>query len=169
MKNLIRKIALVSLLLCVALSAKSQIYLGGNIGLAISSGSDARLGVIIAPEIGYSFHSNFTVGASISYRSLQNSFGITPYLRGTLFTIQDFFSVFLSAQTPCRFTSGYQSLGAYIRPGVSFRVAPGIWLMAHIGAFGYSGTHYDGYWSGGWVAKVNSDTVNIGVCFNIGA
>lgn len=157
------------LFLGIALSSRAQIYVGGNIGLAASSSGDARIGVVIAPEIGYSISPYLTVGGFLSYRSLQNSFGITPYLRGNLCNIQDAFRVFLSVQAPCRFTSGYQSYGVFIRPGASVRVSQGVWLTAHIGAFGYSYTVSGGVRYGEWSAEVNANTINIGFCFNIGA
>lgn len=164
-----RKIALAALLLCIAFSAEARIFIGGNIGLATSSGSDSRLGIIIAPEIGYNINQNFTVGGMLSYRSLQNSFGITPYMRGYLCNIQDKFCLFLSFQVPCSFSSGYESYGAYLRPGFSFRVNENVWLTAHIGAFGYSFTRSGGVGNGGWSARINSNTVNIGFSFNIGS
>lgn len=160
------KIALVVLLLTIALCARGQVYVGGNIGLSSSSGSD-RIGIVIAPEIGYSFNQYLTVGSFLSYRSLQNTFGVTPYLRSNLFNVKDLFNFFLSVQAPCRFASGYQSYGAYIRPGVSFQISPGAWLMAHIGAFGYSYTRSLGVGHGGWSARISSNTINIGFCFNI--
>ena len=162
-----RKIALAALLLSLAFCAEAQIIIGGNIGITTSSGSDSRMGIVIAPEIGYSFSPDFTVGGVISYRSLQNTFGITPYLRGYLFNVQDSFRVFLSAQAPCRFASGYQSYGIYVRPGASVRINQGVWLIAHIGAFGYSFVKSQGSSFGGWSAEVNSNTINIGFCFTI--
>lgn len=164
-----RKITLVTLLLSLALCAEAQIYVGGSLGISTSAGTDPKVGVVIAPEIGYCFSPRFTVGGSISYRSLQNTFGITPYLRGDLFDIRNVFRVFLSVQTPCRFSSGYQSYGAYLRPGASVRITPGVWLMAHIGAFGYSYITSQGVGTGRWSAGVNSNTINIGFFFDIGA
>ena len=162
-----RKIALAVLLLSLTFCAKAQIIVGGNIGITASSGSDSRVGIVIAPEIGYSFSPNFTVGGVISYRSLQNTFGITPYLRGYLFNVEDFLRVFLSVQAPCRFASGYQSYGVYVRPGASLRISQGVWLVAHIGAFGYSYVNSQGSSFGGWSAEVNSNTINIGFCFTL--
>ena len=161
-----RKLTLVALMLGAAVCARAQVYLGGNIGLATSS--DQRIGVVIAPEIGYSINQHITVGGTISYRSIQNSFGITPYLRGDLIDIRNVLRIFISAQAPCRFTSGYQSYGAFLRPGISVRLAESVWLQAHIGAFGYSYTRSNGTGYGGWYARVNSNTVNLGFCFGIG-
>lgn len=165
--DMTRKITLLTLLLCIAVCAQAQIYVGGNIGITTSS-SDSRVGVVIAPEVGYNINPNFTVGGTLSYRSLQNSFGLTPYLRGYLCNIQDRFRIFLSLQAPLRFAFDYQSYGAYLRPGVSFRIGDGVWMMAHIGALGYSYTRSGGVGSGGWSAQLNSNTINIGFCFGLG-
>ena len=162
-----RKIILILLMLGFALSAKAQLYFGGNLGLSVSSGNEKRIGVVIAPEVGYRVNPHLTVGGTLSYRSLQNSFGITPYLRGDLVNIQDFFYLFLSLQTPLHFSSGYQSYAAYIRPGLSFRIAEKVLMTAHVGAFGYSFTVYQGTGSGGWSARVNTETVSIGFCFSL--
>ena len=86
-----KKITLAVLLLSIALCARAQIYVGGNIGLSTSSGSD-RIGIVIAPEIGYSFNQYLTVGTFLSYRSLQNTFGVTPYLRSNLCNVKDVFN-----------------------------------------------------------------------------
>lgn len=165
--NMRRKIALAILLLNLTVCAEAQIIFGGNIGISTSSGSDSRIGIVIAPEIGYSFSPNFTVGGILSYGSLQNTFGITPYLRGYFVNIQDFLRIFLSVQAPCRFAPGYQSYGAYARPGASVRIGQNVWLVAHIGAFGYSYVKSQGSSYGGWSAKVNFNTINIGFCFAI--
>ena len=164
-----KKISLLALLLCIAVCAEAQIYIGGNIGLSTSSRSDSQIGIVIAPEIGYRVNPRLTVGGALSYRSLQNSFGITPYVRGYLFNFQNLVSIFLSAQAPVRFSTNYQSYGAYIRPGLSLRIAPGAWMTVHIGAFGYAYTRSGGVGSGSWDARVNSDTINIGFGFNIGS
>ena len=163
---MIKKLILAALILSVAFGARAQMYLGGNLGLETSS--DNRIGVLIAPEIGYRLNTHLTVGGTISYRSLQNSFGITPYLRGDLVNIQNIVRVFISAQAPCRFTSNYQSYGAYLRPGVTLRLVDGVWMQIHVGAFGYSYTRINGTGYGGWYAQVNSNTVNVGFCFGIG-
>lgn len=165
-----RKIILVLLMLGFALSAKAQLYVGGNLGLSISSGTSGngnRFGVVIAPEVGYRFNPHLTVGGTLSYRSLQNSFGITPYLRGDLVNIKDVFYLFLSFQTPLRFSSGHQSFAAYIRPGLSFRIAENVLMTAHVGAFGYSYTVNQGIGKGDWSARVNTNTINIGFCFSL--
>ena len=165
---MVRKFTLMALLLCIAFCAEAQIYIGGNIGLSTSSsGNDSRIGIVIAPEIGYDISPNFTVGANISYRSLKNSFGISPYLRGYLLNIQDRFRLFMAFQAPFNFSNGYQSYGAFLRPGMTFRVADGVWMMAHIGAFGYSYTKDRGVGGGKWSARVNSNTISIGFCFSI--
>ena len=75
--------------------------------------SDKNGNSIFLPAAG--FRDRDGLDGVISYRSLQNTFGITPYLRGYLFNVQDSLRVFLSVQASCRFASGYQSYGAYVR------------------------------------------------------
>lgn len=161
------KSLLTLVILCLALSAKAQVYVGGNIGLAVS-GADNRVGINISPEAGYHFNRYFTAGGSISYQSLYNTFGITPYVRGNFGYIQDRVHFFVALTAPMRFAADYQSYSGYLRPGISVRVAEGVWIMAHIGAFGYSYVRSGDQSAKGWVAKVDANTVNIGFCFNLG-
>ncbi|MCQ2181737.1 MAG: porin family protein [Bacteroidales bacterium] len=165
---MLRKITILALTLCLAVSAQAQFYLGGNLGLSTSSGDD-RVGIIIAPEFGYHFNPYLSVGGTVSYRSLSNSFGISPYVRGYLFNIADVVRIFLTAQAPLNFSGNYQSYGAFLRPGVSVRITGNTFLMAHIGAFGYSYVKYGDVGQGGWIAKVNQNTINIGFGFCFGS
>ena len=161
-----KRILLVSALLLCTICAKGQIILGGQIGL--TPGRDGNgIGINIAPEIGYSFNRYLTAGAYLSYQSRYNTFGATPYLRCNIVTFGGIVRLFATATAPMRFASMYKSFGANIRPGVSVRVANNLSLMAHIGTFGYLYTDSAGVISSGWIARLNSENISLGFCFDI--
>lgn len=151
--------------LCLAFGAKAQVYVGGNLGLA--SGSDGRVGINIAPEVGYHFNKNLTVGGNISYQSLRNTFGVTPYVRANFGYIQDRVHFLTEFTAPMRFSRDYRSFNGFIRPGISVRVGDSVWLMARIGAFGYSYVRSGESATKGWVARVDANTIDIGFYFNL--
>lgn len=169
MGNMKRIISMVALLLGFAVCAKAQLYVGGNLGLSTSStDNETKLGVVIAPEIGYSFNSYFAIGSTVSYRSLQNTFGVSPYLRANVVNIMDVVRIYLTLQAPMHFASGYQSYGAFLRPGASVKVGPRVWIMTYLGAFGFSYTRTQTMEYQGWSGRLNANTVDIGFCFDLG-
>lgn len=162
-KRIIR-IFLILALQFVPLMAGAQIYVGGHIGLATDGD---KLGVNLAPEVGYGVNQYLTVGGNISYHSLYNTFGVTPYARLHFLTLGNIARLYAEATAPMRFASGYQNYNLFLRPGVSLRLGDSVWLMATIGAFGYSWYNSGGVRSDGWYAKVDGNTVSIGFCFGI--
>ena len=156
-----RKVLLTLTALCLlaSVSAKAQIYIGGHLGL--DSNGD-RIGINIAPDVGYAVNPYLTVGGNISYQSLYNTFGLTPYARCNAVTIANRVRFYAEATFPMRFSEGYSNFNAFLRPGVAVRVADTIWLMATIGAFGYSWVNSGNLSSSSWIAKVDANTVSIG-------
>ena len=160
----ILRIFLILALQLMPVMAGAQIYIGGHIGLATSGD---RVGINLAPEIGYGVNQYLTVGGNISYQSLQNIFGVTPYARFNFLTLGNFARLYAEATAPMRFASSYQNYNLFLRPGVSLRLGDSVWLMATIGAFGYSWLKSDGVRSDGWVARVDGNTISLGFIFTI--
>ena len=148
-----KKLLIVIITSLFAVSAHAQLYVGGNIGL--TSGRDGTgIGINIAPELGY--------------QSRYNTFGVTPYFRWNIVAFADRLRLFLSATAPMRFTEEYQSYGFNFRPGFSVFLGNGLSLMAHIGTFGYAYTKYATYSTSGWLARVDGDSISVGVCVDLG-
>lgn len=164
-KKVIFRIAVLAAALLFSYNAHAQLILGGNIGLSVAG--DNRVGINIAPEVGYAINPYFTMGGLISYQSLYNTFGITPYVRTTPVSIKDIVRLHLSLTAPMRFAGSYQSYQLDVRPGISVRISGNVWIMAHIGAFGYEWVHNGAASSSGWIARVNGDTINIGFCIGL--
>lgn len=165
--NNIRKFAIAALFCFIsATGAKAQIILGGSIGF--TPGRDGTgIGINLAPEIGYSFNDKIAAGGYISYQSRYNSFGITPYARWHFVGIGNRVRLFLCATAPMRFSSGYQSYGLNVRPGLTIRIADNVGIMAHIGTFGYNWEVSNNQMNSYWLARVNGDNISIGFCVGI--
>lgn len=163
----IRKLAAVFAAIAISTCAQAQLYIGGHIGLT-SGPNGTGLGVNIAPEVGYRVSNMFTVGGLVSYQSSISAFGVTPYGRLNAVTLGDRLRLFLEARVPFRFANDYQSYGFDIHPGIVFRIADRMSLMAHIGTFGYvysrSSTQV---LSNGWVARLDGNSITLGFCFDI--
>lgn len=107
------------------------------------------------------------MGSVLSYQSRGNVFGVEPYLRTRFGYIAERVCFSITASAPLRFADRYRSYGAIFRPGLYVRVAETVWLMAHIGDFGFRYTESNGSVSKGWLAKVDASTVSIGVSINL--
>lgn len=160
----IYRIVLILALQLIPMAASAQILIGGHIGVATSGD---RWGINLAPEVGYVVNPYLTLGGNISYRSLDNVFGVTPYARCNFLSLGNFARLYAELTTPMRFAAGYQNYNLFFRPGVSLRLGDSVWIMATIGAFGYSWYNSNGARSDGWLARVDGNTVSIGFCFGI--
>ena len=146
--------------------AAAQLNVGGHIGLTKRSGGSA-VGINIAPDIGFRFNDYLTVGGLISYRSLNNRFGIMPYLRCHLLPSGWPVRAFLTTQVPITFGREYFSTGVNFRPGISVKVSGAAWIYAHIGTFGYRFTNSSSRNDTGWFGALNMDNIDLGVCFKL--
>ena len=88
--NIMKRILTVIAAAFIALSANAQWYAGGSLGLG---GSSDYTSLIVAPEVGYSIDSNWTVGASLSFNhygmssSNQINFSLAPFARYFFYNI----------------------------------------------------------------------------------
>ena len=153
-------ILLAVLMLCIPSFAR--VYVGGHIGISTSGD---RIGINVAPEVGYRINNSFDVGGLLSYQSLYSTFGVTPYARWHFVSFGDRVNMFIEANTPMRFANNYQSYGFIVRPGVTVRLSDNVWLMGKVGRFGYEYVKSGDIISSGWLARLNGDSITIGFCF----
>ena len=162
MKKLI--IAVTAML--VSLCAGAQVFVGGNLGFSIN-GNGSGANIYVAPDIGYRINNQFTVGGQLSYQSSGSTFGLTPYFRWKFISIGDRVRFFISANAPLRFNRDAWACGFHLRPGATVRITDNLYLVAHVGTFGYTYARSGDAISKGWVAKVNGDNISIGFCIGI--
>lgn len=149
-------------LLCSASFCNAQrIYIGGGIGIGTTGNG---LSINVSPDIACRVSDNFVVGGQLSYRTGYDRFAVIPYARWHFTPLDGLVSVFLSATAPCDFAHEYRSVSALFRPGISARVSDGLYLYAHIGALGYSAVWNSGVRSGGWIAQLDGNSINLGFC-----
>ena len=159
-----KKFAIGLAFLLMSVCASAQIDLGGNIGIRVI---DARVVVNISPDIAYRINNSMVVGTYLSYYTGVERFGVTPYYRWMFCPIGNDIRLFVSASAPMWFGSDYRSIGAIVRPGLSWRLAGNAYVAAHIGAFGYNSVTTSDGRSSSWVGQLDRDTVNVGLYFSL--
>ncbi|MBR1575724.1 MAG: hypothetical protein IJ654_04665 [Bacteroidales bacterium] len=139
--------------------------LGGGIGYSSAFGWD----ISICPDVAYKVNNSLFLGGQISYSYYQGESlaGVIPYARWHIVPLGKAVSVFATAYLPCMFWSDYLHLGARLKPGLAIRVSPGMYLMGSFGSVGYSYVRSGGLSGAGWVSEWSSDTIEIGVFFNL--
>jgi len=159
MKRLIIILALALVPFC----AKAQLLVGGNLGITYNS---EKVGVYIAPEVGYSFNRWVMVGGLVSYESIRNSVGFDPYVRGNFGYIKNVVNFFVELAAPMNWADGYQCYQAVAIPGIVVRASPHVAFVLHVGAFGYYFVEEHGRTYDGWQARVDGNTIKLGCYFN---
>ena len=123
----------------------------------------------VCPDIAYRVNKSLYVGGRVSYTYLAGSSmaGVIPYSRIHLVPLGKMLTAYVSLEAPCYFWSDFLHLGAWARPGLGFRISDGAYVLASYGVFGYSYIQRDGVSGSGWVSRLDSDSVSIGVYFNL--
>lgn len=161
-----KKFIVIAVLLLASLSARGQFYLGGGIGLG--SRYDGRgIALTLAPDFAYRVNNNFMVGAQVSYRTGYDRFAVTPYARWHILPLEGAVSIFMSMTAPMEFYGDYAAISARVRPGIAVRVSPGLYLLAHIGSFGYTEVFQNGSHHGDWVAAIDGNNISLGFCIGL--
>ena len=82
-----KKIVVLLFVAVIAMSAKAQVYVGGNVSLWHNDDADNTF-FAIAPEVGYNFSEKWAVGASLGFvhnsnklADFKNAFYFAPYAR----------------------------------------------------------------------------------------
>ena len=145
-----KKVIVVIALALIALTAKAQVYVGGQLvfqGQAASGNSSAFFG--IAPEVGYAFNDNMAAGVSLGF-----GFGNGA----TQIIVDPYFRYFFAELGPVRFFAdanfnftnisaqqgeSASSWGIGIMPGIAVPINDNWSLVGHVARLGY----YDGSFS----------------------
>ncbi|MDO5321323.1 MAG: hypothetical protein Q4F39_02920 [Bacteroidia bacterium] len=159
-----KKVIIIAALLFASLTARGQLYLGGGIGIGTSGNGVA---FTFAPDISYRVSNNFLVGAQASYRTGYDRLAVTPYARWHILPLEGIVSIFVSATAPFEFYPDYTTIGLRLRPGIAIRVSQGVYMLVHIGSFGYSEVFQNGRHYGDWVAAVDGNNISVGFCVGL--
>ena len=156
MKKAFKSLVISVLLLCTGQVLSAQWYLGGGmIGGYIGNG---RSEIGLAPDIGYRFNPNISVGSTIGYTYRRSAgvgyhrFLFDPYIRARF---SPYSGVYLYADAFGQYNSIRTGHGSDLvqtevfktglRPGIGIPVSKRIFLMARLGYLGYSSLDGWGY------------------------
>ena len=125
--------------------------------------------VDICPDIAYRCNDALFLGGRVSYTYYDHTsrMGLIPYSRIHFVPLGKMVTLFATLEAPCYFWSDYLSLGAWARPGIGVRVSEGAYVMASYGAFGYTYARQGGVPASGWLSRLDSDTLSLGIYFNL--
>ena len=158
----------------VAVAAHAQFYAGGAIGF--QSGNNSYF--VVAPEAGYSFNDQFSVGAVVGFGTFEdshNQFTINPYVR---WTFADWSPVKLFLDGSFDFTSlhmdnadkTYSCIQFGVKPGVALPLNEKLSLVAHLGFIGFASVDddIDGWasYQDGFGANFSGNDLTFGVYYN---
>jgi hypothetical protein len=153
--------------LAFAATMNAQVWIGGEVGFTTNhtNGSDhTAMELTIAPDIGYSLSSNFSVAVALSYGhtsngdgskygmpdmtlSNVNSYSIMPYTCYTFAKAGNFaFFVISGLKYSIDHAQGLESnfnrFGVFVIPAIAFSVSDKVTLASHIG----DGLYYNHTW-----------------------
>lgn len=145
-----RKIVMFLFVVMVALSAKSQVYLGGNVSFWHNDDADAT-SFILSPEVGYNFNEKWAVGAVLGFAHEKiflndesvkgTAFSFAPYARYSFYenkVIRLFIDGGLGFSTSK--VEDFDSVNGFevgFRPGISIKLSKHFNLLAKCGFLGY--------------------------------
>lgn len=145
-----RKIVMFLFVVMMALSAKSQVYVGGTVSFWHNDDVDAT-SFMLAPEVGYNLNEKWAVGVALGFahqkyslddESVKGSaFAIAPYARYSYFenkVIRLFIDGGVGFSTSK--VDGFDSVNGFeigFKPGISIKVSKHFNLLAKFGFLGY--------------------------------
>lgn len=148
-------------------SSSGRWYVGLGGGLDYSSVTGWY--VDISPDIAYKVSNSLFVGGilSYSYHNGESLAGLIPYARWHIIPLGKAVSIYAKAYAPVQFWTDYLHVGARIKPGLAIRLSPGVYVMGAFGSAGYSYYRSGGVSTQGWVSRWDTDTLEIGIFFNM--
>lgn len=138
-----KKVLLIMALCLVAFTAKAQLYVGG--GMSFQAGQGGTAIINLAPELGYSFNDNMSVGGILGFSTGNaNTLTLNPYFRYSFVKFSNvklFADADLSLQMVTNPAANTTTtvFGIGVRPGISYSPARHISFAAHLGRIGYYG------------------------------
>lgn len=169
-----KRIVLLLAVVCIAVSAKAQVYVGGTVGFwSQENGSIETTTVKFLPEAGYAFNDKWAVGAVLGYTITEvddfetNTLKFAPYARFS-FLRKDFIRLFVDGGMAYNSTKPEKqdrvntfSIG--LKPGVALDLSKNISLVAKFGFFGYEEYGDD---SEGFGFDVNGNSLSFGLYYS---
>lgn len=164
-----KKIIVVLALALVAFTAKAQFYVGGTLHFetneTTNANGDPSVGVVIAPEFGYSINEKFAVGGVLGLSNLlgggANLIQIAPYVRYSALNLGPA-TLFLDGQLSILLASGggatQSTFGIGVAPGIAIPVGDKISFVGHFGQIGYYGQEL--------TVEVSPANINMGLYYN---
>jgi len=141
-----KKLLLVAVIACAAISANAQVYLGGTAGVWRNDDNGAKTTSFqITPEIGYNFNESWAIGASLGYiyekdNAKKSAFGISPYVRYSYYE-NEVVRLFLDGGFGYMRTKvGDNSENGFevgIRPGIAIKLNDTFSMIGKVGFLGY--------------------------------
>lgn len=146
-----KKILLLLIVACAAISVNAQLYVGGTVGYLNSKNKDLDYKTTqfhFSPEAGYTLNDKWAIGTIISFHSnkwgdaKQNYFSINPYGRYTFYR-NNLLSLFAEGGPTLQILNetgddSDTAFGLGIRPGITIRLTDKISVLARCGNLGYS-------------------------------
>jgi maltoporin len=154
-----KKIVLVALVALASMSAKAQVYMGGE--LSIWHNKDAKsTEFALAPEIGYNFSEKWAVGGNLIYEHSKehdvkkNGFAIAPYVRFSYYEnelVRLFVDGGAGFSTEKVKDAGKRENGYEVglKPGIAIKLNEHFSLVAKCGFLGYRNDYIIGQNGGG--------------------
>ena len=148
-------------------SSSGRWYVGLGGGLDYSSVTGWY--VDIRPDIAYKVSDALFVGGilSYSYHNGESLAGVIPYARWHIIPLGKAVSLYAKAYAPVQFWKDYLHVGARIKPGLAIRLSPGVYVMGAFGSAGYSYVRSGGVVGRGWTSRWDTDTIELGIFFNM--
>lgn len=164
MKKLFTTLAL----LAITTAMSAQVSIGGEIGFGTShthqTGTSENT-VFIKPEVEYELNDKFSLGLALGYEyegetdeKHSNTWSIQPFVRYKFMEVGAF-SAFVdggldfSTSHTHQYKKNTNSIGLFVKPGISYSLTKHISLEAHIG----DGLYYSHLWNAGYEGELNGN------------
>lgn len=132
----------------VTVVASAQVYLGGGIGLGVTTVDHEDGSVFswkVVPEIGYQFNEKWDAGLSIGFQGVQdgaNTFEVAPYARYSVYNAKlvDFFIEGTVAFKHISDDDNYGDVNSFaigFRPGIKVKLSDHFDFVGKVGFLGY--------------------------------
>ena len=163
-----KKLFFILTMLSAATTMSAQVALGGEIGFGSAHTHQTNVSdhnIFVRPEIEFGLSNKFSIGVALGYEHddqtgemASNIWSIQPFVR-YFFLQVGAFSAFVdgtldySTAHTHQYKKNTNAIGAFVRPGISYRLTKHVSLEAHLG----DGLYYNHTWNEGFKGEVNAD------------
>lgn len=179
-----KKLLFLIAVLLLAATAKAQMYVGGNVGIASYDNGDSKKVVYsLLPEVGYTFNENWAAGVVVGWSKgnlssqgnlrvdddrLTRTFEISPYARYTFLNAGPV-DIFCDCSAGYRHYNGDgDQLSIGLKPGLSLNLNGVFSVVAHVGFIGFQEYNPSGNQKSVdvWGMDFDSNNISLGVYYN---